>query len=286
MKQKLIALGRKVKKIDDEMERHSEHLKEVQDSPTDINAIVTRQHKDFTEELFRYLTLLSETHDSLEGVMVINLPFCAVTLLFLTKQVVVSNEYQNAIRLPEVKEVEVTLEFVGVRNLPEGHKGGLSVAFSKSQPDIIFNTKRRLSILSESGEKQVAFFHCQPMGHLLFELVSHSSSTIRKPKPAKTLGSTSISLVDFLAPVSTLSVEKWLELVPSSYTVNSKPIGLRVALSFSIPTPAPHVLQMVRSRPFSKSSCFFPLPGRVKFTKSWTRVIDEAGNEVISLQMK
>ncbi|PSS30634.1 Uncharacterized protein CEY00_Acc05920 [Actinidia chinensis var. chinensis] len=66
MKQKLIALGRKVKKIDDEMERHSELLKEVQDSPTDVNAIVTRRRKDFTEEFFRYLTLLSETCDSLE----------------------------------------------------------------------------------------------------------------------------------------------------------------------------------------------------------------------------
>ncbi|GFZ18880.1 DNA-binding protein, putative [Actinidia rufa] len=108
----------------------------------------------------------------------------------------------------------------------------------------------------------------------------------KKTKASQNLGSTSISLEDFLAPVSTLSVEKWLELLPSSYTVNSKPIGLRVALSFSIPTPAPHVLQMVRSQPFSKSSCFFPLPGRVKFTKSWTRVIDEAGNEVISLQMR
>ena len=52
--------------IDDEMERHSELLKEVQDSPTDVNAIVTRRRKDFTEEFFRYLTLLSETHDSLE----------------------------------------------------------------------------------------------------------------------------------------------------------------------------------------------------------------------------
>ncbi|GMY12037.1 endoribonuclease E-like protein [Fagus crenata] len=66
MKQKLISLGRKVKKIDDEMEGHSELLKEIQDSPTDINAIVARRRKDFTGEFFRYLTLLSETYDSLE----------------------------------------------------------------------------------------------------------------------------------------------------------------------------------------------------------------------------
>lgn len=52
--------------IDDEMEGHSELLKEIQESPTDINAIVARRRKDFTGEFFRYLTLLSETYDSLE----------------------------------------------------------------------------------------------------------------------------------------------------------------------------------------------------------------------------
>lgn len=52
--------------IDDEMERHSELLKEIQDGPTDINAVVARRRKDFTGEFFRYLTLVSESHDSLE----------------------------------------------------------------------------------------------------------------------------------------------------------------------------------------------------------------------------
>uniref|UniRef100_A0A5B7BIP7 Glycine-rich domain-containing protein 1 n=1 Tax=Davidia involucrata TaxID=16924 RepID=A0A5B7BIP7_DAVIN len=203
-----------------------------------------------------------------------------------TKKVVASTDYQKTIHLPEVKVVEVLLEFVGVRNLPEGHKGSLFVSFSKTQPDTIFNAKRRLSILSESGEKQVALFNCQPTGHLLFELVSHSTSNLPILKPVKTIGSTSISLEDFLAPVSNLYVEKWLELVPSSGTVGSNPISLRVAISFTIPTPAPHVLHMVRSRPLSKSSCFFPLPGRVQFAKSWTHVIDESGNEIISLQMR
>ncbi|XP_062100857.1 uncharacterized protein At4g37920 [Humulus lupulus] len=66
MKQKLISLGQKVKKIDEEMERNAELLKEIQDNPTDINAIVTRRPKDFSEEFFRYLTLLSETFEGLE----------------------------------------------------------------------------------------------------------------------------------------------------------------------------------------------------------------------------
>jgi len=52
--------------IDDEMEGHCELLKEIQDSPTDINAIVARRRRDFTGEFFHYLSLISETYDSLE----------------------------------------------------------------------------------------------------------------------------------------------------------------------------------------------------------------------------
>lgn len=52
--------------IDDEMERHTELLKEIEGSPLDINAIVSKRRKDFTEEFFRHLTLLSETYDGLE----------------------------------------------------------------------------------------------------------------------------------------------------------------------------------------------------------------------------
>ncbi|OIT19737.1 PREDICTED: uncharacterized protein At4g37920, chloroplastic isoform X1 [Nicotiana attenuata] len=66
MKEKLITLARKVRKIDDELERHTELLKEIQDNPRDLNAIVTKRRKDFTGEFFRHLTLLSEVYDSLE----------------------------------------------------------------------------------------------------------------------------------------------------------------------------------------------------------------------------
>lgn len=52
--------------IDDEMERHHELLKEVQDGPTDIGAVVARRRKDFTGDFFSYLKTLSETYDSLE----------------------------------------------------------------------------------------------------------------------------------------------------------------------------------------------------------------------------
>lgn len=52
--------------IDDEMERHSDLLKEIKDNPTDINAVVARRRKDFTGDFFRYLILFSESNDSLE----------------------------------------------------------------------------------------------------------------------------------------------------------------------------------------------------------------------------
>lgn len=178
------------------------------------------------------------------------------------------------------------LEFVSVRNLPVEHKGSLLVSFSKTQPDAIFNAKRSLTILSESGEKQVACFQCEPTGQLLFELISCSTSSLLVSKTSKTMGSMSISLEDFQSPDSSLTVEKWLELVPFSNISDSKPICLRVAISVTVPTPAPYVLRMIRSQPFSKSSCLFPLPVRVQFAKSWTRVIDEGGNEIINLQIR
>ncbi|KAI4382085.1 hypothetical protein MLD38_008091 [Melastoma candidum] len=65
-KQKYIALGRKVKRVDEEMERHHDLLKEVEDSPADIDALVARRRKDFTGAFFSYLTLLSEAYDGLE----------------------------------------------------------------------------------------------------------------------------------------------------------------------------------------------------------------------------
>lgn len=66
LKEKLSALARKVNKIDDEMERHTQLLKEIEDNPTDINAIVAKRRKDFTGDFFRHLTLLQQTYDTLE----------------------------------------------------------------------------------------------------------------------------------------------------------------------------------------------------------------------------
>ncbi|RYR02520.1 hypothetical protein Ahy_B06g081316 [Arachis hypogaea] len=123
-------------------------------------------------------------------------------------------------------------------------------------------------------------------GELHFELMSHSSSSIAIRRSAKTLGSTSFPMKDYLDPVSQLSVEKWLELVPCSSTISSKPIMLRVAISFTVPVSAPYVLEMTQSSPFSKNACFFNLSVRARHAKSWTHATDETGTTFISLLMR
>lgn len=178
------------------------------------------------------------------------------------------------------------MEIVGVKNLPEGHKGCLFVRFSKKQPDVFFNTRQKLTILAESEEKQVASFQCEPKGELIFELISHSPSNLLGHKAFRTMGTASLSLQDYLNPVSTLSVEKWVELLPSSGNLSSKPICLRIAVSFTVPIQAPYVLHMVHPKSLSISSCFFPLPGKVQHDKIWTHITDENDTEVISLQMR
>ncbi|XP_019088284.1 PREDICTED: glycine-rich domain-containing protein 2-like isoform X2 [Camelina sativa] len=189
-------------------------------------------------------------------------------------------EFKNVIQYQEVKAIEVILEIVGIKNLPDAHKGKVFVVFSKTQPDSLFNAERRLTILSEScGEKQVALFHCEPTGELSFQVMSSKS---------KSLGFTSLSLSEFLFPVTKLSVEKWLELTPTKRgkTDDPNPISLRVAVSFTPPTRSPTVLQLVQARPSLKDSCFFPMMGKVRLAKSVTRVVDETETEVISLQMR
>ncbi|KAF8092150.1 hypothetical protein N665_0423s0035 [Sinapis alba] len=183
---------------------------------------------------------------------------------------------EDVIKSPEVQVIEVVLEIVGVKNLPDAYKGKVYVVFSKTQPDSLFNAERKLTILSEScGEKQVAMFKCEPRGELRFQLMSSKS---------KTLGFVSLSLSEFLFPVTTLSVEKWLELTTPAK--KGKDISLRVAVSFTPPTPSPTVLHMVQTRPSLKDSCFFPLVGKARLAKMFTRVVDETEKEVISLQMR
>ncbi|XP_059629772.1 glycine-rich domain-containing protein 1-like [Cornus florida] len=194
------------------------------------------------------------------------------------KKLVQSIKYQDMIQLPKKMLVEVMLEIIGVRNLPAGHTGSLILYFNKKQPDLLFNTRRRLNISCESGKKQVAAFQCEPSGELLIELVSYSGLQ-------KMLGTTLISLQDPNS-VSKLSVENWFELVPDSGIVGSKPISLQIALSFTTPFPAPYDLHMALAHRFSISS-FSPLSTeKLQHAKSWTCIVNEAGNEIINIQMR
>ncbi|CAD5319224.1 unnamed protein product [Arabidopsis thaliana] len=224
-------------------------------------------------------------HRGKTPVPVTNSPYASDVLV---KDPTAKDDFQNLIQFPEVEVVEVLLEIIGVRNLPDGHKGKVSVMFSKTQPDSLFNAERRLTILSEVGEKQVATFQCEPTGELVFKLISCSPSKIPVSREPKNLGFASLSLKEFLFPVITqLSVEKWLELTPSKGSqTDTKPISLRVAVSFTPPVRSPSVLHMVQSRPSCKGSCFFPIIGKSRLAKSSTHIVDETQTEVITLQIR
>ncbi|XWS21367.1 hypothetical protein CRYUN_Cryun30bG0049500 [Craigia yunnanensis] len=114
--------------------------------------------------------------------------------------------------------------------------------------------------------------------------MTYTPSALPITRPAKKLGTTSISLKDLVNPVSQLSTEKWFDLVSNSVLADSKPISLRISFSFTPPIPAPYMLQMVQTRPFSKS-CFPSVPGMFPhFKSSYFR--EEAGNDVISIQIR
>nr|GEU57922.1 hypothetical protein [Tanacetum cinerariifolium] len=190
-----------------------------------------------------------------------------------------TNVYERLIDSPKRNYIEVMLEFVEIKNLPQVYKGKVSVIFSMAQPDGIFNVKGKRTIQSESGQKHFATFECQPTGYLVFELVSQETM-------ADTLGSCYISLENFFGPVCKLSLEKWLDLVPSSGIVSAEPISLRVAVSCTLPAPIPLVVLMLRSSLLSKLSCFLPFHDKVRFIKSWTRIIDASGDMIIRLKMR
>lgn len=195
-----------------------------------------------------------------------------------------SNEYESPIQLQRKMMVEIMVEIVEVRGLPQGHKGNLFVTLHKKDRDAFFNTKRRLSIFSETRKKQVTVFQCELSGELVFELFSRTTSAFAITKPAKRLGTTRISLKDLFNPVSRLSVEKWFDLESNFGFTDCKSISMRIAFSFTPPIPAPYLLHMVQRGPFS-NSCFFPIPGRLLYLRS-SRILDETGNELITLKMR
>ncbi|KAL2938938.1 Glycine-rich domain-containing protein 2 [Bienertia sinuspersici] len=188
--------------------------------------------------------------------------------------------------LPEMKSVEVLLEFVEINNLPDTYKGNLCVSFSKKQPDMLFTSKKTLTILSESREKQVACFQCEPTGEFLFELMCHYPSNVPSPKLFKPFGSCSLSFQECLSSGSQFYVNKWLTVIPITGTLASEPILLHVSLSFTPPTPAPQVFQMLESQSLFKGcSHFFPLSKIIRKVKDAKDCAID-GDDVLSLQMR
>ncbi|KAL2904120.1 Glycine-rich domain-containing protein 2 [Bienertia sinuspersici] len=216
---------------------------------------------------------------------VAQLPF---PFIYEGKKSYAPNSYDNLIPLQKKKTVEVLLEFIEIKNLPEDHKGNLCVSFSKKQPDMLFSPKRTMTILSESGEKQVAFFQCEPTGEFLFEVMQHSPSNMSLPESFKLIGSCSLSFQERLASGSPYSANKWLPVVPMPGILVSEPILLHVSLSCTPPTPAPHVFHLLESHSFFKGSGFIPLPkvGNIKHVNGQTLVIDHDGNDVLNLKLR
>uniref|UniRef100_A0A2P2JHC5 Uncharacterized protein MANES_02G157500 n=1 Tax=Rhizophora mucronata TaxID=61149 RepID=A0A2P2JHC5_RHIMU len=64
MKQKLLRLARKLKEIDEDVQRHNELLRVVRKAPSEISEVVARRRKDFTKEFFVHLfTVAQSYHD-------------------------------------------------------------------------------------------------------------------------------------------------------------------------------------------------------------------------------
>lgn len=177
----------------------------------------------------------------------------------------------SLVHLPKKMLKEVLLEIVEVKGIPEGHGDDVFVLFSKQYKNLHHTTKKKLSISSELGKKQVASFQCESTAELIFELMSNPSSTQTGISSRVTLGSTSISMTKFVNLEQALFMDSWFELSPSTETTNRKPISLRVSISFTPPFGARYVLNMVPSQGLNGSH---------------TSILDEACNQVIGFYMR
>ncbi|OMO94143.1 hypothetical protein COLO4_16507 [Corchorus olitorius] len=62
MKHKLLRLGRKLKEIDEDVQRHNELLEVIKNSQSEISEIVARRRKDFTKEFFVHLHTVAHSY--------------------------------------------------------------------------------------------------------------------------------------------------------------------------------------------------------------------------------
>ncbi|XP_071702517.1 uncharacterized protein At4g37920 [Rutidosis leptorrhynchoides] len=65
MKHTFLRLARKLKEVDEDVQRHNELLKVLKNAPSEIGDIVARRRKDFTQEFFMHLHAVAESyHDN------------------------------------------------------------------------------------------------------------------------------------------------------------------------------------------------------------------------------
>ncbi|KAG9137814.1 hypothetical protein Leryth_022729 [Lithospermum erythrorhizon] len=62
MKYKLSRLGRKLKEVDGDIQRHNELLQIIRKSPSNINDIISKRRKDFTKEFFVHVNTVAESY--------------------------------------------------------------------------------------------------------------------------------------------------------------------------------------------------------------------------------
>ncbi|KAH6827898.1 hypothetical protein C2S53_019196, partial [Perilla frutescens var. hirtella] len=62
MKHKLLRLARKLKEVDEDIQRHNELLGAIRKSPSEVGEIVARRRKDFTKEFFVHLHTVAESY--------------------------------------------------------------------------------------------------------------------------------------------------------------------------------------------------------------------------------
>ncbi|PKA56616.1 Uncharacterized protein AXF42_Ash012746 [Apostasia shenzhenica] len=62
MKHKILRLSRKLKEIDDDVQRHNELLNLIKETPKEISAIVSKRRKDFTKEFFVHFHTIVESY--------------------------------------------------------------------------------------------------------------------------------------------------------------------------------------------------------------------------------
>ncbi|KAK7331240.1 hypothetical protein VNO77_25459 [Canavalia gladiata] len=62
MKANLLRLARKLKQIDEDMQRHNDLLEVIRRDPSGINEIVSKRRKDFTKEFFTHLYMVAGSY--------------------------------------------------------------------------------------------------------------------------------------------------------------------------------------------------------------------------------